>query len=136
MIDYLFDSADFPARWNCGEGWAQEPWLGWMHIVADLATWGAYTAIPIIIFMALRCSKTLPAPLVLWLFGLFILACGTVRLIEAMIFWTPVYRLSAVAKVVTAIVSWLTVLVLVPFIPKILAFRSPADLEKDVAART
>lgn len=136
MFDYLFDTSGFPPRWTCGEGWGEEPWLGWMHIVADVATWGAYTTIPIIIFMALRRSTTLPAPRVIWLFGLFILACGTTHLIEAMIFWTPVYRLSAVAKIVTAIVSWVTVLVLIPFIPKILAYRSPTDLEKDVTART
>ncbi len=45
-------------------------------------------------------------PRLFWLFGAFIFSCGTTHLIEATIFYTPVYRLSAVAKLATAVVSW------------------------------
>ena len=44
----------------------------------------------------------------------FILACGTGHLLEAIIFWHPVYRLSGLVKAFTAIVSWGTVIALVP----------------------
>ena len=40
----LFDTSDFPVRWQCGN-WSEL--LGWMHIVSDLAIWVAYMGIPI-----------------------------------------------------------------------------------------
>ena len=54
---------------------------------------------------------------------------------EAIIFWHPVYRLAGVIKLLTAIVSWGTVVALVPIIPKALAMRSPDELEREIAAR-
>ncbi len=131
-----FDTSGFPPRWDCGTAWREEPWLGWLHIGSDLATWGAYTAIPILIILALRRSKSLPAPRVLALFAAFILACGAVHLIEAMIFWVPVYRLSGIAKFTTAVVSWATVIAMARLAPKLLTFRSPEHLEQEVAQRT
>ena len=44
MVDFftrLFDTQGFPARWYCGAAWQQEPGLGWLHIVSDLAIFGA-----------------------------------------------------------------------------------------------
>ncbi|QDU90741.1 Aerobic respiration control sensor protein ArcB [Pirellulimonas nuda] len=130
------DTEGFPPRWECGTAWRDEPWLGWLHIGADLATWGAYTAIPVLIVLALWRSRALPAPRVLALFAAFILACGTVHLLEAVIFWHPVYRLSGVAKLVTAIVSWATVIAMARLAPRLLTFRSPQALEVEVAERT
>lgn len=33
----LFDTSAFPPRWQCGAGWQQEPFWGWLHISSDLA---------------------------------------------------------------------------------------------------
>ncbi|TWT88329.1 Autoinducer 2 sensor kinase/phosphatase LuxQ [Pseudobythopirellula maris] len=136
MLSFLFDTDGFPARWFCGTAWQDEPWLGWMHIIADLATAVAYTAIPVMMIFALRKTKQIPEPRLLMLFAVFILACGSVHLIEAIIFWTPVYRLSAVAKSVTAIASLGTVAVLAVRLPRLLALRSPEVLESLVRDRT
>ncbi len=132
----LFDTDGFPPRWDCGTAWREEPWLGWLHIGSDVAIWGAYTAIPVLIVFALWRSRSLPAPRVLALFAAFILACGTVHLIEAIMFWQPVYRLSGAAKLVTAVVSWATVIALASLAPRLLTFRSPQALEEEVATRT
>ncbi|MCO6043728.1 PAS domain S-box protein [Aeoliella sp. ICT_H6.2] len=117
----VFDPTGFPPRWYCGN-WSST--LGWTHIVADLAIWLAYTAIPLIILAFARKRSDRAFPAVWWLFAAFILACGTIHLVEATIFWWPVYRLSAVTKVITAIVSWATVLALFPTLPKALALPS------------
>ncbi len=69
------------------------------------------------------------------LFGAFILACGTTHLMEAFIFWWPAYRLAGLIKLFTALVSWGTVVALVPAVPKVLAMRSPEELEREIAAR-
>jgi PAS domain S-box-containing protein len=135
MFDFLtrlFDTTGFPPRWDCGD-WTRGH--GWLHILSDLTIWSAYFAIPcILVYFVLR-RRDVPFPTIFWLFGAFILACGTTHLMEAIIFWQPVYRLAGVIKLLTAVVSWATVAALVPTIPKALALRTPDELEREVAAR-
>ncbi len=73
-------------------------------------------------------KKDLPFPKVIWLFAAFILACGLGHLIEAFIFWWPVYRFSGLVKGVTAIISWITVVVLIRLMPTALRLPSSALL--------
>lgn len=80
--------------------------------------------------------RRVPFPLIFWLFGAFIVTCGFTHLMEVITFWQPVYRLSALVKVVTALASWATVLALAPVIPRALALRSPEELERQVKERT
>ncbi len=134
MLDWivrLFDVGGFLPRWRCGD-WSAA--LGWTHIVADLAVWGAYTAIPLVLWRMVRRRGDMPFPRVFWLFGAFIFCCGTGHLVEALIFWRPYYRLDAVVKVATALVSWATVLALVPVIPRVLALPRLADVNASLAA--
>ena len=98
----LFSDDGFPRRWDCGVGWESEPAVGWMHIVSDIAIFGAYTAIPLMLLYFILRKKTGAFLPVFWLFAVFILACGCVHLVEATIFWHPWYRFSALMKVVTA----------------------------------
>jgi C4-dicarboxylate-specific signal transduction histidine kinase len=128
-----FDTSGFVPRWECG---AWTPLLGWLHIASDLLIWLAYLAIPVVLVYFVRSRKDIPFPRVFWLFGAFIVACGTTHLIDAFIFYHPVYRLSGVVKLVTAVVSWGTVFALVSVVPKALAMRTPQELEAEVAART
>lgn len=116
----LFDTSGFPARWYCGQ-WS--PAHGWLHILSDLGTWSAYTAIPAVLAYFVLQRRDLPLPKIFWLFCAFIFACGATHLIEAMIFWWPVYRLSGAMKLFTAIISWITVIALVRMTP--VALRLP-----------
>jgi signal transduction histidine kinase len=133
----LFDTTGFPPRWECGPAWHNEPWLGWLHIGSDIATWGAYTAIPFVLLYLLGKRRgDMPFPRIVWLFGAFIFACGTVHLIEASLFWWPAYRFSGAIKLATAAVSWVTVLALFRVVPQALHLRSPRQLEEEVERRT
>ena len=85
----LFDTSGFPPRWDCGTAWAQEPAVGWIHIFSDLAVFAAYTAIPLMLLYFVFHKKTGAFLPIFWLFAVFILACGTVHLVEATIFWLP-----------------------------------------------
>lgn len=133
---HLLDTTDFPPRWSCGAGWQAEPFWGWLHIGSDLAIWSAYLAIPILLAYFLRHRSDIPFPRVMWLFVAFIFACGTAHLIEAGIFWWPIYRVSGIVKFLTAVVSWMTVYAMVPIVPRLLTFRSPTELEDVVRQRT
>ncbi len=127
VLSRLFDSSGFPPRWYCGI-WSSE--LGWLHIVSDLATWAAYMTIPIVLGYTVTRRRDMPFPCIFWLFAAFILACGTVHLIEAVIFWWPIYRFSGLMKGVTAITSWVTVIALLPIMNRVLLLRSPQELEQ------
>jgi hypothetical protein len=126
----LFDTSGFPPRWDCGTAWAQEPAVGWIHIFSDLAVFAAYTAIPLMLLYFVVHKKTGAFLPIFWLFAVFILACGTVHLVEATIFWHPWYRLSALVKLITAVASVATVTALVPQMPKFLSLRMPEELEQ------
>jgi len=135
MLDFfqkLFDTKDFPPRWYCGN-WSEGN--GWLHIIADLGVWSAYVAIPCVLIFFVRKRRDLPFKSVFWLFGAFILACGTTHLMEAIIFWWPAYRFAGLIKICTAAISWATVVSLVPVIPKALQLRSPESLQREIVER-
>ncbi|MCA9023453.1 MAG: PAS domain S-box protein, partial [Planctomycetaceae bacterium] len=125
----LFDTSDFPARWYCGT-WSSD--VGWLHIISDIAIFCAYFAIPVVLLYFLLQRRDLPFPKIIWLFAAFIMFCGFGHLIEAGIFWWPVYRFSGLIKACTAIVSLITVLVLVRLVPEALKFPSAVLLAKEL----
>src|SRR5689334_22080137 len=132
MLDFfsnLFTTSDFVPRWMCGN-WS--PAHGWLHIVSDLGVWSAYVTIPCVLGYFVVRKRDLPFQTIFWLFAAFILACGSTHLMESIIFWWPAYRLAGVIKLFTAIVSWSTVIAIVPIIPQSLSLRSPQELEKEI----
>lgn len=106
-----------------------------MHVLSDLGVWSAYFTIPCILGYFVLRRRDIPFRSIFWLFGAFILACGTTHLMEAIIFWWPGYRLAGAIKLLTAAISWGTVVALIPTIPKALALRTPVELEREIAAR-
>lgn len=131
-LTQIFDTTGFPPRWYCGD-WSTLH--GWAHILGDVAIFGAYAAIPLSIgWYAARRKQDLHFPKLYWLFAGFILSCGLTHLIEATIFWHPWYRLSALAKGITAVVSWATVLVLIRALPVAMQIPGTARLNRQLLA--
>lgn len=118
FLGRLFDTSDFPARWSCGN-WSEG--LGWLHISSDLLIFGAYMAIPASLALVAGRRRDLPLRPILWLFVSFILFCGLTHLIEAIIFYEPVYRFAGLMKAATALISWATVIALVRVLPEALS---------------
>lgn len=130
MFD-LLSTTDFPARWYCGNWSALH---GWTHVVSDAAIAGAYAAIPLALIHFARKRRDVPFLPVFWLFGAFILLCGLGHLVEATLFWHPWYRLSALIKALTAVVSWGTVAALVPVVPRALEMPGLAQVNEQLRA--
>jgi len=124
----LFQTEGFPPRWECGTGWTST--LGWLHIVSDLAIFGAYFAIPVVLAYFLVRRKDIPFPPILWLFVAFIALCGFGHAVEGSMFWVPWYRLSGLVKGATAIVSWVTVIALIRIVPQALTLPGLAKLNE------
>nr|MDQ3331979.1 ATP-binding protein [Planctomycetota bacterium] len=127
----LFDTTGFPPRWTSGTGWTALH--GYTHIISDLLVFGAHMAIPLVIVYFLRKRHAdLPFPRVGWLFAAFIFACGTIHLLDAIMFYWPGYRLFALAKVVTAATAWATVFALARILPDALALPDRAKLTEEL----
>lgn len=106
-----------------------------MHIISDVSIFLAYTAIPLMLVYFVLKKKDAPFLPIFWLFAVFIVACGMSHLVEAVIFWEPVYRLSGFVKSCTAAVSVATVCALIPNMPKFLALKTPEELDREIAER-
>jgi signal transduction histidine kinase/CheY-like chemotaxis protein len=128
----LFSTEGFMPRWLCGE-WSEAH--GWLHIVSDTLVFGAYSAIPVALWYFVVLKKhQVPFSLLFWLFGAFILSCGFTHLIDATLFWKPWYRLSGLMKLVTALVSWATVLAMWRVFPKALSLPGIEELNRKLQA--
>jgi len=135
LIDFfrlLFDSSDWPPRWHCGR-WTE--FHGWLYIISDLLIWAAYFTIPLVIIRYLTKKKNSPFVKLYFLFAAFILACGATHFLDAVAFWIPVYRLNALARFITAVISWVTVFYIVKYLPLATTLRPQDDLEKEIEQR-
>lgn len=114
----------------------------WLHVTSDLLIALAYYFIPFALIYIARKRKDLVYPWMFWLFGIFILACGTTHLMNIWVIWHPVYRLDGIIKLVTAIASVPTAILLLRLAPSVLSLPKPedlrranADLEREVQER-
>ena len=132
FFDKLFRADSWSARWNCGT-WTD--FHGWLYICSDLAIWAAYFVIPIFLFQFIKKKPNIPLPTVFWLFGAFIIFCGLTHLMDAIIFWWPGYRLSAMLRFITAVVSWITIFAIYKYIPAALSLKTSKDFEAELIER-
>lgn len=129
----LLSGEGFIPRAQCG---AWTPELIRLHNVSDFFIWTAYLAIPMVLVkFAYSRRRELPFRQLFGLFGLFILACGTTHLMDIVLFYHPLYKLSGLVKLITATASWGTVIALFYVTPRALKMRSPEDLEREIIQR-
>lgn len=126
LFHILLSSQLFIPQGNC---YLWEPHLVGLHGASDSLIALAYYAIALLLFYFVSQRRDLPFQRVFWMFGAFIIACGTTHLLEVWTLWHPVYWLSGSIKAITAAISLYTALKLVPLIPQALALPSPALLE-------
>lgn len=129
----LFEYSDFRSFWRNGN-WTQ--FHGWLYIVSDLLIWSAYFVIPLLIlFYIITKRRNVRFSGLYILFATFILICGATYFVDALMFWIPVYRFSALIRFATGIVSWVTVFYVVKVLPIAFSLRSPEDLEAEIRSR-
>ncbi|PBQ33737.1 two-component sensor histidine kinase [Sphingobacteriaceae bacterium] len=129
FLSSIFESSLWPARWHCGY-WSD--FHGWLYIVSDLLIWAAYFTIPLLILNYLSKRNSIRFHKAYLYFAAFILACGLTHLVDAVMFWIPVYRFNALLRFATAIISWLTVYHLFKLLPTAFSLKTSEELEKEV----
>jgi signal transduction histidine kinase len=121
MIEYLqklFESAGFMPHGHC---YFWRPEILITNVVGDGLTAFAYFSIPPTLFYLARKRDDLSHKSIIFLFVLFILACGATHLIEIVTVWNPVYRVQGVVKLITGLLSIATAIVLYRALPAIIA---------------
>lgn len=128
----LFSTADWQARWQ-SENWTD--FHGWLFIISDLLIWSAFFLIAFSVFRYV--SRRVDSRFVktYLLFAALILSSGFIHLLDNLSFWIPAYRLNALVRLITGVISWVTVFHLMRFIPTTTALRTHADLEREVSER-
>ncbi len=121
-----------------------QPWLVWTNVVTDSIIFISYAWIfASLWWLANKLRNRAEVRAYLWIFvsfGLFILACGVTHAMETITVWLPVYRLSALIKVLAALVSFPTAVLFSRAAPTVeknmrrfLEMLSTTEREKEMA---
>ena len=113
-----------------GHCYMWRPDLLWTNVIADGLITLSYISIPFTLLYFIHKRKDVPFDWMLTAFGVFILACGTSHVMEILTIWQPYYWLSALVKVITAIASVITAILLVRLVPAALKIPSPQQLAR------
>lgn len=128
----LFDYGDWPPRWHCGK-WSE--FHGWFYIISDLLIWSAYFTIPLVIIKYITRKSEAEFVKLYFLFAAFILACGATHFLDAVSFWFPLYRLNALVRFITGVISWVTVFYIIRYLPRAFSLPSQKKLEREIEER-
>jgi len=105
------------------------PRILWLNVISDGLIMLSYYAIPVILIYFIRKNRTLPFNRIFWMFGGFILACGTTHVMEIWNVWHGNYMLAGVIKAATAALSVLTAAMLIPLVPRVMSVPDRVHLQ-------
>ena len=111
------------------------PGVLWSHAVGDSVIAASYFSIPVGLLAFVRRRKELSFRWIFVLFAVFIVACGLGHLVDVYNIWHGAYWLSAGVRVVTALASLVTAIMLWPLLPHALAVPSTRQLQAEIAER-
>ena len=98
------------------------PQLVLLHLISDSLIGLSYVTISATLaYLVHKAHSDIPFHWVFLAFGLFIVACGATHFMEVWTIWQPVFWLAGYVKLITALASVATALILPPLVPKILA---------------
>ncbi len=126
LFSFLFSDA-FMSHGHC---YLWQPGLVWTHVTSDALIGLSYASIPFTLVHIVRSRKDLPFNWMFLCFGMFIAACGATHVMEIYTVWEPRYWLSAAVKVITAMASVPTALLLIRLAPRAIALPSQDDLQR------
>ena len=106
-----------------------QPELVWTHVVSDTLIALAYFSIPLALIRFVRQRQDIVFGWMIWLFALFILACGTTHVMGVWNLWHGNYGIEAIVKAITAAASVPTAILLWRLIPQALSIPSPTQLQ-------
>ena len=125
LLQRLLDSSTLSPHGIC---LLWEPELIWLHVASDAVIAASYFSIPIVLSIFVSKRRDVDFGFIFWAFAIFITACGFTHVFSIVTLWVPVYGLEGLVKLLTAVASILTAVIMWPLLPKLLALPSPAQL--------
>jgi signal transduction histidine kinase len=115
-----------------GHCYLWQPGLVWLHGITDSLIALAYTAISgTLAYLVYKTRQEIPFHWMFLAFGTFIVACGSTHFMDVWTLWHPNYWLSGFLKLITAIASVTTAIVLPFVIPRIRTLVDTAKLSEE-----
>jgi len=103
-----------------------------LHLISDVLIGCSYVAISgTLAYLVYRARRDIPFHWIFLAFGMFIVACGMTHFMEVLTLWNPTFWLSGYIKLVTAIASVATAVILPPLVPKTLELVQTAKLSEE-----
>ena len=129
MVSHAISDSGFMPHGYC---YLWTPELLWTEVVSDLVIATSYFSIPVALWQLAKKRPDLPFRWAFVLFGIFVMACGTTHLFSAWNIWYADYWPEAWVKVLTAVTSLVTAVMLWPLIPRVLAIPSQQQLAQAI----
>jgi PAS domain S-box-containing protein len=125
LLERLFGGGFMPH----GHCYLWTPAMVWTQVTSNALIGLAYLSISATLVHLVWRAK-LPFSWVYLAFGAFILACGFSHFLDVATVWHPIYWADAAVRVVTAVASVGTALLLVPLVPKVLGLSAVAEVAR------
>jgi PAS domain S-box-containing protein len=107
-----------------------DPGMMLLHIISDGLIALAYFCIPVALIYFVRKRPDIPGRWIFWMFGMFIVCCGTTHVMEIWNIWHANYLFSGILKGLTAAVSLVTAAMLIPLLPNAVSIPERNQLQK------
>ncbi len=104
------------------------PLLIWLHAVSDTLIAISYFSIPPTLIYLVRKKGSIPFDWMFICFGSFIAACGATHFMELVTLWIPAYWISGGVKLITALASLPTAVLLARVVPQVLELPSAQEM--------
>lgn len=101
-----------------------EPGIMWSHAISDSIIALAYFVIPFSLIKIVRKRNDFTYIWMLVLFAIFIIGCGLTHVMDVINIWEPFYRIDSFLRVVTALASIGTAILLIRITPQLILFPS------------
>jgi PAS domain S-box-containing protein len=125
-VERLFTTDGFMPHGMC---YMWRPAILAVHVGADSLIALAYFTIPFTLLYFVRKRVELRFGWIFSSFAIFIVACGISHVMEIWTIWYPMYWLSGAVKVITALASVMTAILLIKLVPIALRLPSPSALQ-------
>lgn len=102
-----------------------------LHVASDLTIFISYLVVSMyLVWICFRYRKQMPFTWLMACFGAFIVACGATHFMDVVVLWSPRYWLAGWLKLLTAIASGATALLLPSLAPRLDALLQSSESSK------
>lgn len=113
----LFDYGGLIPHGHC---FLWRPELVWLHVISDSLIALSYYSIPTVLGVLVWKRRDTPFHWIFILFAAFIFFCGTSHVFSVITVWKPIYGFEGIIKLITALVSLITAILLFKALPELL----------------